>query len=327
VRPPRGAYLAERRPIAACRERFLELLALEHATLPPIVDLAREGDVLLLFREAVGGHPVGEGRIPSRLRPALLLQVAAASAFFGSRGFPLRAEELTGATWDAEGLGASFWLPRAPADETEPSPSCATILAAFLPGLFGGGARPRGPAKSLLHALEAPGAESRRGEYWVAAILRAFPELSLDGAAQARRRCLGVADPALTSGRARALVRKARALISGRAVRLFEPGTSALVPGGALRLEPPPARLSDACRRLRTLPAKDDSRALWVAVEPERWDPISRRAFESVSVSLPDRVEAVSFAAKTTLPASPADWRRALWIPCGTAAAAIRFYE
>ena len=328
MRPPRGASLAERRPIAACRERFLELLALEHATLPSIVDVARDGDALLLFRATVGGRPVLAGQVPARFRAALLLQAAAAAAFFASRGFPLRPEELAGASWEADGGDARLWIPRAPADETEAAPGCAASLAALLPALFGGGARPRGVARDLLSALEASGAETRRGEHWVAAVLRAFPELSLDAARQARRRCLGVADPALTSPRARALVHKARALVSGRDARLFEPGVSAFSPGGALRLDPPPSGLSEACRRLRAIAANGDGRGtLWVAVEPERWDPISRRAFETVRLSLSDRVEAIQVAARPPLPASPAEWRRALWAPCGTAAAAVRFYE
>ncbi len=328
MRPPRGASLAERRPIAACRERFLELAALEHATLPAVVDVARDDDALLLFRAAVGGHPVLAGRVPARFRAALLLQAAAAAAFFGSRGFPLRPEELAGASWEAEGGNARLWIPRAPADETDASPSCAASLAALLPALFGGGARPRGAARELLRALEAPGAETRRGEHWVVAVLRAFPELSLDAANEPRRRCLGVADPALTSPRARALVHKARALVSGRDARLFQPGVSALSPGGALRLDPPPTGLSEACRRLRAIAANGDGReALWVAVEPERWDSISRRAFETVRLSLAGRVEAIDVPARPTLPASPAEWRRALWAPCGTAAAAVRLYE
>ncbi len=328
MRPPRGASLAERRPIAACRERFLELLALEHATLPPVVDVARDGDTLLLFRAAAGGRPVLAGPVPARSRAPLLLQAAAAAAFFGSRGFALRPEELSGASWEADGGEARLWIPRAPADEMDAAPSCAASLAAMVAALFGGGARPRGAARELLCSLEAPGAESRRGEHWVAAILRAFPELSLDAAKEARRRCLGVADSNLTPARARALVHKARALVAGRDARLFEPGASALLPGGALRLDPPPTGIAEACRRLRALaPDRAGGEALWVAVEPERWDPISHRAFESVRLSLGDRVEAVSVPARGALPASPAEWRRALCAPCGTAAAAVRFYE
>src|SRR5262249_19117123 len=85
---------------------------------------------------------------------------------------------------------------------------------------------------------------------------------------------------------------------------------------------------SEACRRLRAFAADvDGRRPLWVAVEPEKWDSISRRAFETVRLSLADRIAAIAAPSTPALPASPAEWRRPLSGPGWTAAAAVRFYE
>ena len=91
-----------------------------------------------------------------------------------------------------------------------------------------------------------------------------------------------------------------------------------------------PGRRPRRCRR-QPAPAGagESSRgpAVWIAVAPEDWDPLSRRAFESAILFLSDRVELVRIPGALALPASPADWRRVLWVPCGTIAASVRFYE
>jgi DNA-binding NtrC family response regulator len=329
VRPTRrAASVPERRPIAACGERFLELLELEHATLPALVDASRDDEATLRIRRAqAGGSPIREG-VPSRFLAALLLQAAAAAAFFGSRGFPLGPADWEDARWEPGGDSARLWIPRTPASSSDAAPPAAEALDAILRLLCAGGSRLRGAARALRDALEAPGATLRRGEHWVATVLRSFPGLSLPAAREARQRCLGIGDAALAAPRARALVEKTRGLVAGRDVRVFEPGGSELSPGGALRLEPPASSLSEACRRLRAL--AEDGRAdgiLWIAVEPERWDALSRRAFESARLALAGRVEAVVVGGQAPLPSTPGGWRRALWAPCGSAAASVRFYE
>ena len=92
---PRADDAPERFRIALCRERWLEFAALEHETLLPVEDFALSedpvGDELLVRRAPLpgGGRPLSAARIPRPARAALLLQAAAAAAFFGARGFPL----------------------------------------------------------------------------------------------------------------------------------------------------------------------------------------------------------------------------------------------
>ncbi len=132
--------------------------------------------------------------------------------------------------------------------------------------------------------------------------------------------------------RSQALREKGRAILHDRSPRLFEAAPSALTPGGALRLTPPPDTAAEAARRLAELAraaARDGQAPTWIAVEPESWDPVSRRAFESARLALRDALEVVvvSFGGSPPAPASPADWRRAVWVPCGSLAGAVRFYE
>ena len=139
-------------------------------------------------------------------------------------------------------------------------------------------------------------------------------------------RGLGLCGDTLRSPEARALLAKARAVAAGGEPRLFRSEASPLSPAGALGLEDV-RDVADASRRLRELAESSRGPAVWIAVAPEDWDPLSRRAFESAVLSLSDRVELVRIPGALALPASPADWRRALWVPCGTIAASVRFYE
>src|SRR5262249_62335095 len=86
---------------------------------------------------------------------------------------------------------------------------------------------------------------------------------------------------------------------------------------------------ADAVRRLRaereSHPEAD--RCVWIAVAREGWDGLSRAAFETAAVRLGHRIAIVDVAADAPLPVEPDAWRRALWIPCGTLAASVRFYE
>ena len=267
----------ERFALALCRERWLEFVALEHATLLPATDFAfrdgASGGELLVCRErptgAGGARPLSGGRVPRPARAALLLQAAAASAFFASRGFPLAPDDFEDAVWDGEGSAARLWLTRTPSsvraaavDSASPSPSAPDALRAALRRLFAGESGRISPeaAREIAASLEAPDASWKRAEHWVASILRGFPELAAASAGPARERCLGLAADALRTARERALAEKARAILRGKAPRIFEAGASSLTPGGALRLTPPPDGPADAARRLRALAASGETR-------------------------------------------------------------------
>ena len=346
---PRADDAPERFRIALCRERWLEFAALEHETLLPVEDFALSedpvGDELLVRRAPLpgGGRPLSAARIPRPARAALLLQAAAAAAFFGARGFPLSPEDFEHAVWDGDGGAARFWLTRTPASVRAPAAADAPspeALRAVVRRLFAGESGRLSPAgaRTLAAALEASEATWKRPEHWVASVLRAFPELAAMPAATARERCLGFASEALRSPRARALAEKARAILRGRAPRLFEAGSSPLTPGGALRLLPPADGPADAARRLRCLAQASPGRArTWIAVEPETWDAVSRRAFEAARLSVdraldralgPDgALEVIVVPGALPAPDSPAEWRRAAWVPCGSLAGSVRFYE
>ena len=327
----RAAGAMESYPVASCRERWLEFLGLEHETLAAAADYAWDDGKLLVRREPAPGRALAESRIPRPWRPPLLLQAAAAAAFFASRGFPLAAEDLDAARWDAPGGVPRLWLARTPAAVATPreTPVCDALANAlariFSPG--GGRMSPAG-ARTLLAGLAARDAALRRGEHWVAEVLRTFPELSSPWAAPARERCYGLGGTALRDAASRALGEKARAILRGKAPRVFEPAPSPLTPGGALRLVPAPVGAADAVRRLRDLAAVRDGRPpVWIAVVPEAWDPVSRRAFEAARLRLGEAVEVVVVPERLPAPDSPAEWRRAIWAPCGSLAASVRFYE
>src|SRR5215813_11739835 len=116
------AYRHDRPGPARAPERFaltdgpraLERLDLEHETLPPVVGCERHDDAVVLSREPVRGRRLDAGRVPRPDAAALLLQAAAASAFYASRGFPLTPPELEDAVWDAGDGGARLWLARTP---------------------------------------------------------------------------------------------------------------------------------------------------------------------------------------------------------------------
>ena len=327
----RAAGALETFPIASCRERWLEFLLLEHEILAPAVDFAWTGEDLLVRREAAAGRPLSDSRLPRPWRAQLLLQLAAAAAFFASRGFPLAEEDLEAAVWEAPGGVPRLWLTRTPASLRSPAETpVSNVLARALPRLFSPAGVRMSPAaaRDLFASLVARDAALKRGEHWVAEVLRTFPDLSNPAAAPARERCYGLGSEALRSAAARAIAEKARAILRGKAPRVFEPGPSPLTPGGALRLVPPAQGAADAARRLRGLAVPRDGRApLWIAVAPETWDPVSRRAFEAARHSLGEAVEVAVVPDRLSWPDTPAEWRRAIWAPCGSLAGSVRFYE
>ena len=322
----------ERFALAACRERWLEFVELEHETLAPAVAVAREGEDFVVWREAVAGTRIADGRPGRPHAAALLLQAAAAGAFFAGRGFPLAPRDLEEARWEVTGGAARLWLARTPesvAGAQTPAPVAPMLLWLVERLLARGGRVGPGPARDLARGLASPDAASRRPEFWVAAVFRAFPELAGPSAAAARRRCLGVAGPALRSGRARAVAEAARAILRGGQPRVFAIEGSRVCPGSALRRGGAARSVAEESRRLRTevSAAGVERRPIWIALAKDEWDSLSRSAFEAAVLSLGDRVEVVAVPREPARPDGPDGWRRALWIPCGTLAASVRFYE
>jgi len=324
---------AERYPLSACGPRWLELLALEHATLPRVVDVERNGDELVVAREPVGTRPWSEAGVARAHRALLLLQGAAATAFFAANGVAVSADDLERAECEVRADGPRLWLMRMPRAAASADPaagdSAAEALAALLVRLFARGRRVTHRASAeLLERLRAPEARWRRPEFWLASVLRTYPELAEPSgpAATARERTLGIPGAAFHSPGARAMARKAEALLRGRRPRVFRSAVSALTPGGALGLGTFRS-IAEASRLLRDDASKGDEPVVWIAVAPEDWDEPSRRAFETAALSLPAAAEVVRIPRDPPAPQSPAEWRRALWVPCGTIAASVRFYE
>src|SRR5262249_10046023 len=97
-------------------------------------------------------------------------------------------------------------------------------------------------------------------------------------------------------------------------------------PGGALGLTGV-GGVAEASRRLREQARASGGRTHWIAVAPEEWDPLSRRALESAALSLPDGAVLVRIPRLLPPPRTPAQWRDGLWLPCGTIAGSVRLYE
>ena len=171
-------------------------------------------------------------------------------------------------------------------------------------------------------------AGGRRTEFWLATAYRTFPALGHAESAGARLRTLGYGGDYLRDAGRRALVLKARTLLSGRAVRVFSPG-SPLRPASALGLAEPPRGAVQAARWLRERHAREAGgrRAVWIASEPLQWDTLSHRAFQTALRSLDGEVEAVEIPSQPAPPRLPDEWRREVFVPCGTLAASLRLYE
>ncbi|MGE5276277.1 MAG: sigma 54-interacting transcriptional regulator [Acidobacteriota bacterium] len=333
--PPGAARtdpFVERFSLASARERWPDFLPLEHETLPLPAGFAAEEDRFLVSRRPPPGRPIREGRVPRSLVPQLLLQAASAMAFFQAHGFSLGEEDLAAAHWERQNGSARLWLAGSPSgiarDATGPG-ACA-VLCAFLDRLARRGGRIADrEAQALAERLGAAEARLRRAEFAVAAVLRSFPSLSGRAAAPARRRAAGFAGSFLRDVHSRAVIEAGRAILEGRQARLFLPGGSALDPGSALGLEPAPSSSADASRRLRELARAEAARgrAAWIAAGLERWDPLSRRAFETAARFLPVEIEVRRVPGQASPPRLPDEWRREVFVPCGTMAAALRFYE
>jgi DNA-binding NtrC family response regulator len=329
VNPVSQDTAQERFVLSAAKERWLAFLPLEHETLCPLAAFGVEAGEIVVRRAPARGRPVSAGRIPRDVAPALLLQAAGAAAFFIAHGFWLDEEDLSQGTWES-GSGR-LWLPRTPATVGRGSagPAPSALLAGFVLRLFGRGRGISDPAaKTLLDRLLAGDASSKRAEFWLASVYRAFPSLSGAGAAEARRRTIGYAGNFLRDVETRALGASARALLAGRAVRVFSRGESSLSPGGALGLPGGLPSVGRAARFLRERHAAEarHGAAHWIAIEPESWDGFSRKAFEAAARGLSGQVEVTTIGSLPP-PLHPDEWRREIYVPCGTLHASLRFYE
>ena len=318
----------ERFVLPATKDRWLAFLPLEHEVLCSPTAFEREADELVVWRAPAPGRPVSAGRIPREKAPALLLQAAGLAAFLQAFGFWLDETDLSGAQWEPDGR---LWLPRTPAavGRGGPGPAPAAVLAGFVQRLFGRGRRIGEPAaRALLDRLLAPDAGLKRAGFWLASVFRAFPSLAAAEAAEARRRTIGYAGEFTRGLAARARLLAARALLDGRAARIFAREEPLLTPGGALGFSEPCAGAARAARLLKERHAGEarGCGAVWIAVEPESWDALSRRAFEAASRSLSAEVTVVTCGGLAP-PLYPDEWRREIFAPCGTLRASLRFDE
>src|SRR5262249_19573772 len=149
----RGPSLeVERFSLDATRERWLDFLSLEHATLPPPGGFEREGDELVVERVTIPGRRVLDGRISKEHAPLLFLQAAGLCSFLQAFGFWLAAEDLAEAVHDLDEGDPRLWLTRTPRSVVLPGPGPApsAVLAAFLHRLFSRGRRIVHPAARWL---------------------------------------------------------------------------------------------------------------------------------------------------------------------------------
>lgn len=322
----------ERFPVSAGNDRWPEFLRLEHATLPPPFDVLREGDEWIVRRSPIRGRRIAAGRIPGEQAPALFLQAAAVCAFLQAFGFWLDEDDLAEAVFDHQGGSARLWLVRTPAGVHRggPGPAPSAVLAAFLHRIFARGRRVgSASAQSLFDRLMAPEAAFRRADFWLASAYRSFPELSRAQSAPARARTVGSGGTFFREPLQRARLDAASHRLAGRTARIFTSGGSCLTPGAALGIVGFEGSLAEAARRLRQRHAEEASArgSVWIAVEPSRWDELSRRAFESASRALKGEIEVRVVEGRGAVPRMPDEWRREIFVPCGTLGASLRFYD
>jgi two-component system, NtrC family, response regulator AtoC len=105
----------ERSPLAAVRERWLDLLPFDHATLPAPTGYGRDGAKFLVERQSLLRRRIAEGRIPTVQEPALLFRAAASLSALQSIGFSACAEDPLEATCDVGRCTARLWVTRTPA--------------------------------------------------------------------------------------------------------------------------------------------------------------------------------------------------------------------
>ena len=330
--PGTSAPAVEAFALSSARERWPDFLGFEHAVLPLPADYDRSNGDFLVSRDVPSGRRLRDGRICPPDAAALFLQAASACAWLAGAGLWLDEEDLEDAVWDREGGAARLWLVRTPSGVRRggPGPPVCALLAALLERVRSPSRRRSdGGARGLRDLLLAADAPFRRPDFWVACAFRFFPELSAAEAWPIRLRTIGLGGVQRRSASVRARLEKARALLAGRSARLFEPAGSSLAPGGALGLESVPATSAAASRALRERYCAEasDRRAVWIAAAPETWDTFSRRAFDSAAAALDGHIEVLHVPATCPSPRLPDEWRREVFVPCGTLTASMRFYE
>ncbi|MEO8432744.1 MAG: sigma 54-interacting transcriptional regulator [Acidobacteriota bacterium] len=331
MREVRGAEgEPERFSIDGTRERWLGFLSFEHATLPPPLDYARDGNEIVVSRASVPLRRVAMGRVAVEHGPALFLQGAAVVAALSAAGTWAAAADLLDAAWDVESGLARLWLGRTPggvaAGGAAPPPS--EVLVPYLERLFGRGGRVRDEnAAALLERLTAPPASRRRPEFWLAEAYRSFPALSEARTGPVRERTAGSFAAYFRTAAARALIEKGRAILTGGRPRVFHAASGALDPGAAIGH--PGSSGWSAARELR-LEASDEAgarRSVWICVAMDRWDAMSRSAVRVAALSADPPAELVTVDEAVPAPSAAGDWRSAIYVPCGTVRASLRFSE
>ncbi len=327
----------ERFSIETTRERWLAFLPFEHATLPAPIDYGREAGEMLVFRAPSPRRTVAHGRVPAEHGPALFLQAAAVVAALHAAGTSASAADLLDAAWDVEDGVARLWLVRTPAGVAEAAAAApaSAVLGALLERLFRREGRVRlDAAAALLRRLAAPEAPWRRPEFWVAEAFRSFPALAEERQALARERTAGSFRASFRTAFARVRIEKGRAILTGGEPRFFPVGAAPLEPGAAVGLAGSSGaaaarelRLAAGALRLAEREPAPSRRSVWICLAMDRWDAVSRRAVEIAAPSAEPPVEIVRISDEAPPPTQVEEWRSAIYVPCGTVRAGLRYSE
>ncbi len=327
--------VVERFPLSVAGERWLAFLPFEHAALPLPADYGREGDDFLVWRPPPPRRRVADGRIPNVQAAALFLQAAAFFSVLESAGFRASQDDLEEAAWEMVAGTARLCVARTPSAVRYGPGSAGGAhlpLAAFLERAFARRGRVRDPeALRVREVLSSDDAAWRRAEFWVGCAYRCFPALSSAGGAGVRLRTIGATSSLLRGADVRARLEKGRALLQGKAPRVFLPPPPASVPGAALRRSYA-ERPEDVAARVRVLREQDEASSeprprVWICVGLESWDAVSRASIEAGSLCLPDLPEVVPVAETLARPSLPEEWRREIAVPCGAVHASVRFSQ
>ncbi|MEP6800980.1 MAG: sigma-54 dependent transcriptional regulator [Acidobacteriota bacterium] len=326
--------VVERFPLSDAGERWLAFLPFEHAVLPLPADYGREGDDFLVWRDAPPRRRVADGRIPGTQAASLFLQAAAFFAVLESAGFGASEDDLEEAAWETVAGSARLCAARTPSAVRHGPGSAAAAhlpLVAFLERAFARRGRVRDPeALRVREALSSDDAPWRRAEFWVGCAYRCFPALSSAARAGDRLRTIGAAGSLLRGADVRARLEKGRALLQGKAPRIFLPPPVASVRGAALQLSDAkrPEDVASRVRVLREQEAGGEQRPrVWICVGLESWDAVSRASIEAGSLCLPGLTEVVPVADAVARPSLAEEWRREIAVPCGAVRASVRFSQ
>ncbi|MEO8188747.1 MAG: sigma 54-interacting transcriptional regulator [Acidobacteriota bacterium] len=318
--PLDAGTFVERFPLPTVLERWEAFLCFEHPALPLPLAYGRDGLDFLVWRPPLPRRRVADGRIPVPHAAALILQAASFFSALEAAGFTASRDDLDDAVWEIAAGTAALRVARTPAAVRDGSCAGAAslALAALVERVFARRGRIRDAgALLLLESLSSPDASFRRAEFWVGCAYRFFPALSSATGAAVRLSTIGRTGSLLRTAEVRARIEAGRALLHGKAARIFER------PGEA------PEDLAAGIRALREQEeaAGNPGPAVWICVDLESWDPTSRAAIAAGSLCLPGAPEVVSVPAAVKCPTLPEDWRQELAVPCGAVRASLRFFE